>query len=223
MRVRGFSAVIVAITLLLIWGFFVDKKFFHEDRKCEVHKNEIPRSDCALPDLFESHSGCCPHKICPVDHYPFFIRSGLANIVGPKICLNNTIIMGGLINNIGRGLNIVVVKGETGEILAHRYFNVFSGGLLEFLKSIQIGSIVLVASYDDPAAVLTDEIIEIFAGLGSTMSGSVKKRDTWVFAGSAGILEESQFEKLTANDEKSNVYGDWPEMEEVGGCFPRKI
>uniref|UniRef100_A0A3B4DSL4 FAM3 metabolism regulating signaling molecule D n=1 Tax=Pygocentrus nattereri TaxID=42514 RepID=A0A3B4DSL4_PYGNA len=147
---------------------------------------------------FSPQKCCCPHKICPVDHYPFFIRSGLANIVGPKICLNNTIIMGGLINNIGRGLNIVVVKGETGEILAHRYFNVFSGGefIMYFLKSIQIGSIVLVASYDDPAAVLTDEIIEIFAGLGSTMSGSVKKRDTWVFAGSAGILEESQFEKI---------------------------
>ncbi|KAL7891638.1 hypothetical protein AOLI_G00011140 [Acnodon oligacanthus] len=195
MRVRGFSALIVAIILLLIWGFFVDKKFFQEDRKCKVHKKEIPRSDCALPALFESHSGCCPHKICPVDHYPFFIRSGLANMVGPKICLNNTIIMGGLINNIGWGLNIVVLKGETGEVLKRRYFSVFSGGLLEFLKSIQTGSIVLVASYDDPAAVLTDEIRGIFAGLGSTMITSVKKRDTWVFAGSAGILEESQFEK----------------------------
>ncbi|XP_036427041.1 protein FAM3C isoform X2 [Colossoma macropomum] len=189
----------------------------------EVHKKEIPRSDCALPALFESHLGCCPHKICPADHYPFFIRSGLANMVGPKICLNNTIIMGGLINNIGWGLNIVVVKGRTGEILERRYFNVFSGGLLEFLKLIQTGSIVLVASYDDPAVVLTDEIREIFARLGSTMIRSVKKRDTWVFAGSVGILKKSQFEKLTANDEKSNVYGDWPEMEEVGGCFPRKI
>lgn len=43
---------------------------------------------------------------------------------------------------------------------------------------------------------LTDEIREILAGFGSTMSRLVKKRDAWVFAGAAGIVKESPFEKV---------------------------
>ncbi|XP_072540829.1 protein FAM3D [Salminus brasiliensis] len=227
MRLGGVvSALAIVITLFAIWGISVNKTYLwalKENEKYEVQCKDIPRSDCSPPVLFKAHPGCCPHKICPADQYPFFIRSGVANIVGPKICFNNTIIMGEVKNNIGWGLNIVVVQGETGEILKSSYFNTHSGGLLEFLKSVQTGNKIFVASYEDPAVVLTDEIREIFAGLGSTMSRSVKRRDTWVFAGAAGIVKESPFEKLVANDEKSNVYGDWPEMREVGGCFPRKI
>ncbi|XP_022531371.2 protein FAM3D [Astyanax mexicanus] len=227
MRLRGIvSLFILVVSLILVWVFFVDKTYLwdlQENEKHRLQRKELPRSDCDPPVLFQSHPGCCPQKVCAVDHYPFFIRSGVANVVGPKICFNNSIIMGGIMNNIGQGLNIVVVKGETGEILKSNYFNAHTGELLEFLKSIQAGNIVCVASYEDPAEVLTDEIREIFIRLGSTMSRSVKRRDTWVFVGAEGIIKESPFEKLSANDEKSNVYGGWPEMREVGGCFPRKI
>ncbi|KAK1796441.1 hypothetical protein P4O66_009495, partial [Electrophorus voltai] len=173
--------------------------------------------------LFESHSSCCQHKVCPADHYAFLLRSGAANVVGPKICFDNKIIMGGSQNNVGWGLNIVLLKGETGELLRCNYFNRYSRGLLNFLKMVQAGNIILVASYEDPTVLLTDEIREIFAGMGSTMIRSVKYRDSWVFAGAAGMNKQSLFEKLITNDEKTNAYGAWPEMGEVGGCFPRKI
>ncbi|XP_066522772.1 protein FAM3C isoform X2 [Hoplias malabaricus] len=209
MKLKGiFFALIVAFTLLLIWGVFINKAFLQKEG--EMQGTESPISDCNSLD-------------CPEDHFPFFIRSGLANVIGPKICFNNKIVMGGIMDNVGWGLNIVVVKGETGEILKNEYFNVYSRELSEFLKLIERGSIILLASFENPEVVLTEEIRELFAGLGSKMSHAIKKRDTWVFAGAAGVVKERVFEKLVANDEKSNAYGDWPAMEEVGGCFPRKI
>lgn len=43
---------------------------------------------------------------------------------------------------------------------------------------------------------LTDEIRDIFAGLGSTMIRSVKPMDSWVFAGAYGMKKASPFEKV---------------------------
>ncbi|XP_053539653.1 protein FAM3C isoform X2 [Ictalurus punctatus] len=132
-------------------------------------------------------------------------------------------IMSGGHNNVGWGVNTVIVDGETGNILNSNFFKVNSAGLLDFLKTIQEGNIVLVASYNDPAEQLTDEVRELFAGMGSRMVYSVKHRDNWMFAGARGLNKENPFEKLIVNDKKTNAYGDWPEMGELGGCFPRKV
>ncbi|KAK3556851.1 hypothetical protein QTP70_022352 [Hemibagrus guttatus] len=173
--------------------------------------------------LLVPYPGCCPRKVCPADHFPFFVRSGAANAVGPKICFDNRIIISGGQNNVGWGINIVIVDGETGNILRSDFFELYSEGLLNILKTIRKGNIVLVASYADPAIQLTDEVRELFADMGSSMVYSVKYRDSWVFAGAGGLNKESPFEKLIVNDQKTNAYGDWPEMAELGGCFPRKV
>ncbi|XP_073705602.1 protein FAM3C [Garra rufa] len=181
-------------------------------------------TDCDNPGLFTSHFGCCPHNHCPVNHFPFHLHSGVANVVAAKICFNNTIIMGGIRNNAGQGLNIVLANGETGEVLGNKYFNLKSRGpkkLLAYLKTLKPGNIVLVASHIDPTPKLNDEIKNIFTALGSTMVKSLKPRDSWVFAGAYGKMEAGPFEKLIQNDMRSNAYEDWPAMAEVIGCFPR--
>ncbi|XP_026767623.2 protein FAM3D [Pangasianodon hypophthalmus] len=216
------AAVTIVIINVLIWGFLFKETSFQEHVKY-VRGTESSASDCVSPALFEPSPGCCPRKVCPADHFPFFLRSGVANVVGPKICFNNRIIMSGGQNNVGWGVNIVTVDGETGKILKSDFFAIYSEGLLDFLKTIQKGNIVLVASYEDPAVQLTDEIRDLFAGLGSSMVYSVKYRDSWVFAGAGGLNKESPFEKLIVNDKQTNAYGDWPEMGELGGCFPRKV
>lgn len=43
---------------------------------------------------------------------------------------------------------------------------------------------------------LTDEIRDIFAGLGSTMIRSLKPMDSWIFAGAYGMKRASPFEKV---------------------------
>ncbi|XP_036388212.1 protein FAM3C-like isoform X2 [Megalops cyprinoides] len=172
---------------------------------------------------------CNLPSTCPDDHFAFHIKSGVTNVIGPSICFNGQIIMSGVKNNIGQGLNIVIANGETGNIEKSAFFNMYNGDpkeLLALLEAIKPGMIILVATFDDPATKLTKEIREAFSNLGSTSIKSVKFRDNWVFAGALGTLGmegESPFEKLLKNNKETNVYEGWPSMVEVGGCFPKII
>nr|KAJ4927324.1 hypothetical protein JOQ06_015057 [Pogonophryne albipinna] len=117
-------------------------------------------------------------------------------------------------------------RGENGDVETFAYLNMQIGNadaILAYLKNIDPGMIVLVASFDDVTAKMTDEMREVFVGMGSTLITSVKHRDNWVFAGGAGRDNKSLFEKQAANDESTNVYGDWPEIVELSGCYPRTL
>uniref|UniRef100_A0A3Q0SK69 FAM3 metabolism regulating signaling molecule D n=1 Tax=Amphilophus citrinellus TaxID=61819 RepID=A0A3Q0SK69_AMPCI len=167
---------------------------------------------------------CSLSRVCPPSHIALRIRSGAANIVGPTICFDGKIIMSHVLNNVGPGLNIVVINGETGVVEKSAYLNMKTGrkkDILAPLKKIKPGMIVLVASFDDVTEIMTNEMRELFTGMGSTLIRSVKRRDSWVFAGRAGTKIKSLFEKQAVNDEKNDIYEGWPEMVEVGGCFPR--
>ncbi|XP_012684777.1 protein FAM3C isoform X2 [Clupea harengus] len=166
-------------------------------------------------------SKCTAFKDCPSNHFAFYISSGAADVVGPKICFEGKVIMSGVKNNVGRGLNIVLLDGETGNIVRSSYFK-GSDDWLDFLRSIQPGHITLVASFDDPASILTDEAREIFRGLGSSVIQTLGTRDGWVFASQKGS-KESPFEKHISNDEKTNRYERWPEIIDVSGCFHKRI
>ncbi|KAM4589067.1 protein FAM3C isoform 2-T2 [Odontesthes bonariensis] len=169
---------------------------------------------------------CSLSTKCPPDHFAFHIRSGAANVIGPKICFNGKNIMSHVLNNVEPGINIVVVNGENGVVEKFGYLNINAGDpedILAYLKDIKPAAIVLVASFDDVATKLTDEMREIFVDMGSTLISSLKPRDNWVFAGRAGTKIKSLFEKHAVNNESTNVFEEWPEMVEVGGCFPRTL
>uniref|UniRef100_A0A3P9CFS8 Si:dkeyp-67f1.2 n=1 Tax=Maylandia zebra TaxID=106582 RepID=A0A3P9CFS8_9CICH len=124
------------------------------------------------------------------------------------------------LNNVGPGLNIAVINGSFDFFFFFFFFQFYTltkdpKDILAHLKKIKRGMIVLVASFDDVTQKMTNEMREIFSEMGSTLIRSVKRRDSWVFAGRAGTKIK------TVNDEKNNIYGGWPEMVEVGGCFPR--
>ncbi|XP_043977194.1 protein FAM3C isoform X2 [Gambusia affinis] len=167
---------------------------------------------------------CNLSAVCPSDRFAFKIWSGAANVVGPKICFDGKNIMSHIMNNVGPGLNIVVVNGENGVVEKFGYLNMISGNsavILAYLKEIKPGMIVLVASFDDVATKMTDEIRQMFVAMGSTLIDSVKQKDNWVFAGRMGIKIKSVFEQRAESDKKTNVFEGWPERVEVGGCFPR--
>ncbi|KAM9535760.1 protein FAM3C-like [Salvelinus alpinus] len=220
--------VIFLIVIIVMWGIYTNPPYIHQRaRVIQQHIFGSQRATvvtAAVPEI--SQTKCSLSKNCPIDHFAFQIRSGAATVVGPKICFDGNIVMSGVMNNVGSGLNLVLVNGENGKIEKFDYFDMYSGeskAILDFLKTIKPGMIVLVASFDDAATKMTDEIRNIFAGLGSSSINDVKFRDSWVFAGGAGTEQKSPFEKLAANDQKTNVYGNWPEMVEIAGCFPRKI
>ncbi|XP_055364994.1 protein FAM3C [Betta splendens] len=132
-------------------------------------------------------------------------------------------IMSHVFNNVGPGLNVVVVDGESGVVDKIGILDMRGGKpgeILRFLRKIKPGRIVLVASFIDATTKMTTEIREMFIGMGSTLINSVKQRDSWVFVGRAGASNSSLFEKRAASDEKNNIYEGWPGMVELAGCFP---
>ncbi|KAM4740155.1 protein FAM3C [Anableps anableps] len=209
MRDRTFLTLTAVIVLLLI---FLLTSFDAQEKTQNVLGTVKAAPKCSLS------------TVCPSDHFAFKIRSGAANVVGPKICFDGKNIMSHILNNVGPGLNIVVVNGENGVVEKFGYLNMISGNsadILAYLKEIKPGMIVLVASFDDAATKMTDEIRHMFVEMGSTLIGSVKHRDNWVFAGRMGIKIKRFFEQRAENDRKANIFDGWPEMVEVGGCFPR--
>ncbi|KAL2090620.1 hypothetical protein ACEWY4_012883 [Coilia grayii] len=166
-------------------------------------------------------SGTCPSpRDCPPNHFAFYIRSGLANVIGPKICFDGEVVMSGTKMNVGQGLNIVLLNGDSGNIISSGFYT-GADDMLVFLRGIQHGQIMLVASFDDPAPILTDKAREILKALGSSAIQTVGVRDGWLFAGQKGS-DGNPFEKHISNDEKTNKFEKWPGAIELSGCFLKR-
>ncbi|XP_053551927.1 protein FAM3A isoform X2 [Bombina bombina] len=168
---------------------------------------------------------CSLPQPCPEKHFAIRVVSGAANVIGPKICLEDKMLMSSVQNNVGRGLNIALVNGVNGELLEAKSFDMWSGDvsqLMKFLLPIHEGTLVLVASYDDPATKMTEDARKLFAELGSTAIKDVAFRDSWVFVGAKGVQDKSPFEQLIKNSKSSNKYEGWPEAVELEGCVPQR-
>ncbi|TRY54331.1 hypothetical protein DNTS_021307 [Danionella cerebrum] len=135
---------------------------------------------------------------CPAKHLAFRLTSGAANVIGPKIWVN-------------------------GDILEIRSFDMWAGEvseLLKFIRPLHEGTLVFVASFDDPATKLNDEARRLFEELGSTAAKELSFRDSWVFVGAKGIENKSPFEQRMKNSKNNNKYEGWPESLEMDGCIP---
>ncbi|XP_077455935.1 protein FAM3A [Stigmatopora argus] len=166
---------------------------------------------------------CGLSAACPPKHLAFRLVSGAANVIGPKICLEDKMLLSSVKNNIGRGLNIALVNGVTGELLETKTFDMWEGDvsdLLKYLRLLHEGTLVFVASFDDPATKLNAESRRLFEELGSTAIKNLAFRDSWVFVGAKGIENKSPFEQRMKNSKNSNKYEGWPESLEMDGCIP---
>uniref|UniRef100_A0A8C6TD53 ILEI/PANDER domain-containing protein n=1 Tax=Neogobius melanostomus TaxID=47308 RepID=A0A8C6TD53_9GOBI len=168
----------------------------------------------------------CPTTICPENHFSFFIQSGAANVVPPKICFRNELVLGVAKKNAGVGINVAVLNGKTGELLKSGHYDMWAGDvkpLIDFLKVIEKGSIVLMASFDEPATKLNEEARKLILDMGSSMIKTVGFRDNWIFVGGKGANVQSTFEKQLKNDQGKNKYDGWPELIDISGCIPKYI
>ncbi|XP_033057850.1 protein FAM3A isoform X2 [Trachypithecus francoisi] len=146
---------------------------------------------------------------CPEEHLAFRVVSGAANVIGPKICLEDKMLMSSVKDNVGRGLNIALVNDVN--------------DLLKFIRPLHEGTLVFVASYDDPApSKMNEETRKLFSELGSRNVKELAFRDSWVFVGAKGVQNKSPFEQHMKNSKHTNKYEGWPEALEMEGCIPRR-
>ncbi|XP_064417612.1 protein FAM3C isoform X2 [Latimeria chalumnae] len=169
---------------------------------------------------------CGTSKACPEKHFAFKLASGAANVVGPKICVEDNILMSGVKNNVGRGINIAMINGKTGEVVDIKAFDMWAGDVnpfIEYLKKIEEGTVVFMATYDDGSSKLNPEARKLISELGSTQITNLNFRDNWIFVGGKGIKTKSPFEQHIKNSKETNKYEGWPEVLEMEGCIPQKL
>ncbi|XP_060695929.1 protein FAM3C-like [Hemiscyllium ocellatum] len=225
MRLSGSIKFLVAGVVFLLVGYFTLQIFeikidanlgailARSEVEAEVKPTKPPKYKCGLA------------KPCPEKHFAFKMASGAANVVGPKICVDDKIIMSGVKNNVGRGMNIATIHGKHGNVLDTKVFDLWSGDVkpfIDFLKSLQDGTVVLMATYDDSATKLNDEARKLVSDLGSSSISNVAFRDNWIFVGAKGIQSKSPFEQIIKNNKNTNKYEGWPEVLEMEGCIPQK-
>ncbi|XP_056877891.1 protein FAM3C [Takifugu flavidus] len=168
---------------------------------------------------------CGLSKTCPNGHFSFKLASGAATVVGPRMCLEDKLLMSSVRNNVGRGINIALVNGRTGELIKTEVFDMWAGDvapLITFLKEIQDGTIVMMASFDDVYTKLNDEAKHLISDLGSSVINTLGFRDSWIFVGGKGIRTKSPFEQHIKNNKETNKYDGWPEVLEMEGCVPQR-
>ncbi|XP_044534031.1 protein FAM3C [Gracilinanus agilis] len=223
MRMAGAIKLVVAVAVFLLTFYVISQVF--EIKLDSNLGNLFARSALQIAYTKPPRYKCGISKACPEKHFAFKMASGAANVVGPKICVEDNILMSGVKNNVGRGINVALVNGKTGEALRTEYFDMWGGDVapfIEFLKSIPDGTIVLMGTYDDGATKLTHEARLLIAALGSTAIVNLDFRDNWVFCGGKGIKTKSPFEQHIKNNKDTNKYEGWPEVVEMEGCIPQK-
>lgn len=224
MRVSGvIRCTVLFLTLLSTWVIL--ETYFQRSWKAISLRSWLGATKKPSSEKLPRHK-CGNQKSCPQDYFAFKIISGAANVVGPSMCFEDMILMSSVKNNIGRGLNIALVNGTTGQLLKTDSFDMYSGDVTKlqtFLQGIMRGTLVLVASFDDPATKMNDQVRAYFTELGSSEVGKLGFRDNWVFLGAKGLMSKSPFEKHIKNDKETNKYDGWPELLDMEGCAPRKM
>ncbi|PKK26397.1 family with sequence similarity 3, member D [Columba livia] len=216
-------SVVLLVTLLGTW--FIVQTYFDRSWKAISLRSWIGATNKLGSQQPPRHK-CGNQKSCPQNQFAFKIISGAANVVGPSICFDDVVLMSSVKNNVGRGLNIALVNGTSGQLLKVRTFDMYSGDIKQldtFLQEIKYGTMVLTASYDDAATKMNDKVRAHFVGLGSSHVNKLGFRDNWVFLGAKGLNNKSPFEEHIKNNQRTNKYEGWPEMLEMEGCVPRKM
>ncbi|KAG9339892.1 hypothetical protein JZ751_022205 [Albula glossodonta] len=162
---------------------------------------------------------CGMSKSCPSEYFAFKISSGAANVVGPRMCLDDSILMSGLKNNVGKGINVAIVNGKTGNPLRMGFFDTWQGDvnlLINFLKTADNQSLVMMATFDESSSK------QLITEFGSADIKTLGFRDNWVFVGRKGIKTHSPFEQRIRNSPIINKYEGWPDIAEMEGCVPKR-
>ncbi|KAF0881628.1 FAM3A protein, partial [Crocuta crocuta] len=170
-----------------------------------------------IQQLFTSECGTLPCSAVAV-------TKAASRVCGRRLWVRR-VLMSSVKDNVGRGLNIALVNGVSGELIEARAFDMWAGDvndLLKFIRPLHEGTLVFVASYDDPATKMNEETRKLFSDLGSKNVKDLAFRDSWVFVGAKGVQNKSPFEQHVKNSKHTNKYEGWPAALEMEGCIPRR-
>ena len=168
MRMTGVIRLLVLLATLL-GSWFIVQTYFERSGRAISLRSWLGATSEPMSTPPQPRHKCANKRDCPADHFAFRIISGAANVVGPSICFEDRILMSTVKNNIGRGLNIALVNGKSGQLLKVGSFDMYSGDVTQletFLQEIKDGTIMLVATYDDAATKMNNKVRALFFSAG---------------------------------------------------------
>lgn len=168
MRMTGVIRLLVLLATLL-GSWFIVQTYFERSGRAISLRSWLGATSEPMSTPPQPRHKCANKRDCPADHFAFRIISGAANVVGPSICFEDRILMSTVKNNIGRGLNIALVNGKSGQLLKVGSFDMYSVDVTQletFLQEIKDGTIMLVATYDDAATKMNNKVRALFFSAG---------------------------------------------------------
>ncbi|MBZ3872540.1 Protein FAM3A [Sciurus carolinensis] len=91
--------------------------------------------------------------------------SGAVNIIEPKMSLEDRMLMSSVKDSVGCGLNIALVNGVSCELIETRASDMWAGDindLLNFIRPLHEGTLVFVASCNNPVTKMNEETRNVF-------------------------------------------------------------
>ncbi|MBZ3880261.1 Protein FAM3A [Sciurus carolinensis] len=209
MRLAGpLHIVALVVTLGLTWmvvnillggsgsGFPCIQQFFNNSESSVTAEPRARKYKCGLP------------QPCPEEHLAFCMVSGAANVIEPKICLEDRMLMSSVKDNVGPGLHVALVNGVSCELIEARDSDMWTGDVNDLLKIIwplHEGTLVCVASCNDPVTKMNEETRKLFSELGSRNAKELAFHDNWVFVGAQGVQNSSPFKQCECFSEPNLV------------------
>ncbi|MBZ3882308.1 Protein FAM3A, partial [Sciurus carolinensis] len=136
-------------------GFPRIQEFFNHSGSSVTAEPRTRKYTCGLP------------QPCPEEHLAFPMFSRAANVFEPKICLEDRMLMSSVKDNVGPGLNITLVNGVSLELIETGASNTWAGDVndvLKFIHPLHEGTLVFVASCNDPVTKMNEETRKLFSG-----------------------------------------------------------
>ncbi|XP_056000874.1 protein O-linked-mannose beta-1,2-N-acetylglucosaminyltransferase 1-like isoform X2 [Ostrea edulis] len=158
----------------------------------------------------------------PCDGTPVQVYTGDMDNKMPHICVAGRMIMEKNMNNAGRGINTVVLHGDSKKLKFVARFDTYeqnSTNMENLLKQLHEGDVVIAVVNDDGSKKLGQGAIRELNALGSSAIQNLRFRDVWYFVGQKGIQGFTELEEISF----ATYDGDWPKPIKKSLCLPNSI
>ncbi|XP_062592751.1 protein O-linked-mannose beta-1,2-N-acetylglucosaminyltransferase 1-like isoform X2 [Saccostrea cucullata] len=155
---------------------------------------------------------------CPAGQKSFYIKTGTDKTVGPTICYDGEIYMSDEKQNIGRGLNVLFIDGDSHKVIDQKVFDTYAEDqtFLQFVQlKIKDGTVVILASFDEITYSMKDDAKKWLKLMGASKIEKVKFRESYLLIGQRGLKQGHAIEFFNPKTENEQ-YGAALEKK---GCF----
>ncbi|XP_052214269.1 protein O-linked-mannose beta-1,2-N-acetylglucosaminyltransferase 1-like isoform X1 [Dreissena polymorpha] len=156
----------------------------------------------AYPNVSE---GICGPE-CGANQISFYVKTGVEKDEPPIICVHRSIVMHSQKNNVGRGMNVVVINNNTLKVEAVKSYDTYQDDyqfLRDLMTGIKEGHAIIMASFDEITQSLSEEARRWMKLFGAKQVDSIGYRDSYMLIGQKGLVSGDVLEFRVPKKQKN--------------------